>query len=52
MSYVLEPTQDAVRRALADEDKKALKEGKAYVLHTLFSASEFIAVGLDLEDHQ
>ncbi|TFK60900.1 hypothetical protein BDN72DRAFT_778834, partial [Pluteus cervinus] len=49
---VKKPTQDAVRRALAEEDKKAQKEGKAYALHTLFSASEFIAVGLDLEEHQ
>ncbi|TFK60998.1 hypothetical protein BDN72DRAFT_778739, partial [Pluteus cervinus] len=49
---VKKPSQDAVRRALVEEDKKAQKEGKAYALHTLFTASEFIAVGLDLEEHQ
>ncbi|TFK60104.1 hypothetical protein BDN72DRAFT_779836, partial [Pluteus cervinus] len=49
---IKKPTQDAVRRALAEEDKKAQKEGKAYALHTLFTPSEFIAVGLDLEEHQ
>ncbi|TFK60098.1 hypothetical protein BDN72DRAFT_779845 [Pluteus cervinus] len=49
---VKKPSQDAVRRALAEEDKKAQQAGKLYALHTLFSASEFIAVGLDLEEQQ
>ncbi|TFK59939.1 hypothetical protein BDN72DRAFT_780066 [Pluteus cervinus] len=46
------PTIDAVRRQLADEDKKAQEEGKAYVLHPTIGPSQLIAIGLELEVQQ
>ncbi|TFK63616.1 hypothetical protein BDN72DRAFT_872268 [Pluteus cervinus] len=49
---VKKPTQDAVRRQLAEEDRKAQLEGKAYSLHPSFTASELVAVGLELEEQQ
>ncbi|TFK59339.1 hypothetical protein BDN72DRAFT_873055 [Pluteus cervinus] len=49
---IKKPTQEAVRRALAEEDRKAQEEGRAYALHTTFSGSELIAVGMELEEHQ
>ncbi|TFK61214.1 hypothetical protein BDN72DRAFT_778493, partial [Pluteus cervinus] len=51
-SRIKKPTQEAVRRALAEEDRKAQQEGTAYVLHSMFSGSELIAVGLELEEQQ
>ncbi len=50
--HLLEPTQEAVRRQLAEEDRQAQLKGKAYALHPLFTASELIAVGLELEEMQ
>ncbi|TFK60790.1 hypothetical protein BDN72DRAFT_778956, partial [Pluteus cervinus] len=51
-SRIKRPTQDAVRRELAEEDRKAQAAGKAYSLHPTYSASELIAVGLELEEQQ
>ncbi|TFK64934.1 hypothetical protein BDN72DRAFT_901153 [Pluteus cervinus] len=45
-------SKEAVRQALAEEDRKAQQEGTAYVLHSMFSGSELIAVGLELEEQQ
>ncbi|KAF8886390.1 hypothetical protein BD779DRAFT_1673299 [Infundibulicybe gibba] len=44
------PTQDAVRRALANEE--AENNQTAHVLHANVSASSLISMGLDLEEQQ
>ncbi|TFK59627.1 hypothetical protein BDN72DRAFT_780475, partial [Pluteus cervinus] len=51
-SRVKKPTQDAVRRQLANEDKKAQKEGQAYSLHPTITANGLIIAGLELEEQQ
>ncbi|KAF5380091.1 hypothetical protein D9615_006268 [Tricholomella constricta] len=45
-------TLDAVRRELAVQDAKDLAHGNAYILHETVSASQFMTMGLDLEEHQ
>ncbi|KAF8883132.1 hypothetical protein BD779DRAFT_1444238, partial [Infundibulicybe gibba] len=44
------PTKDAVRRALADEETR--DDQAAYILHADISASSLISMGLDLEEQQ
>ncbi|TFK60590.1 hypothetical protein BDN72DRAFT_779220, partial [Pluteus cervinus] len=49
---IKKPTQETVRHELADEDRQAEEDGTAYVLHPMFSGSELVAVGLELEEQQ
>ncbi|TFK59703.1 hypothetical protein BDN72DRAFT_873011 [Pluteus cervinus] len=51
-SRIKRPTQEAVRRELAEEDRQAQENGSAYTLHSAFSARELIATGLELEEQQ
>ncbi|KAF8873430.1 hypothetical protein BD779DRAFT_1613676 [Infundibulicybe gibba] len=44
------PTKDAVRRALADEETR--DDQVAYILHADISASSLISMGLDLKEQQ
>ncbi|TFK60718.1 hypothetical protein BDN72DRAFT_904734 [Pluteus cervinus] len=46
------PIQDLVRRQLAEQDKKDMDDGAAFILNDEYSASELISVGLELEDNQ
>lgn len=46
------PTQDSVKRSLAEEDRAEMSAGTAFALHQSFSASALISAGLDLEDDQ
>ncbi|TFK60138.1 hypothetical protein BDN72DRAFT_872951 [Pluteus cervinus] len=51
-SRVKRMTQEAVRRELAEEDRRDQQKGVAYNLHSTYSGSELIAVGLELEEQQ
>ena len=46
------PTQDAVRRELADEEKVALDRGENLSLSDEISPASLIAWGIDLESEQ
>ncbi|KAF8958733.1 hypothetical protein BDZ97DRAFT_1923495 [Flammula alnicola] len=45
-------SQQAVRRQLADEETKSLKDGTGFNMHEDVSASQLVTVGLELENQQ
>ncbi|TFK59773.1 hypothetical protein BDN72DRAFT_780295 [Pluteus cervinus] len=46
------PTQDSIRKVLAEQDSRDIANGVAFILHEEYTASELITVGLQLEHSQ